>query len=66
MSAWTRGVIWTRIFDGGIVEVRNDTCKGWLWQLYRGAMPLTFCEAKTLAAAKRAAMREAKRLGWTP
>ena len=47
------------------IELRNDVCAGWSWQLFDG-MPLTFGESRSLAAAKRASMREAKRRGWTP
>ena len=45
-------------------HVRSDVCAGWSWTLYRGGYSVRFGETETLAGAKRAVMREAKRRGW--
>lgn len=65
MSAWKLGCVCTRVIGAAYVEIRDDVCDGWSWTLYRGSMSCAFGEATTLDAAQRAAMRAAKRLGWT-
>lgn len=65
---WRSGTVHTRHFGklGHHVEIRDDICAGWCATLYGVNISVWWCEFDTLAAAKRAAMREAKRLGWLP
>lgn len=67
MGEWNRGTIFTRSLDApgraGFVEIRDDIADGWEWAIYEGPTSRTFGLAASITRAKRAAMREAKRLG---
>lgn len=64
-SKWVR--VWVREygFPDRRIELRDDVAEGWEWMLFEGGMSRTYGLSRSLAAAKRTAAREAKRLGWS-
>jgi hypothetical protein len=66
-SVWHRGTLYSRQYDKGDVEIRNDVAAGWLWQLRFGAGTWgVFNVVRSLSVAKRQSAAEAKRIGWVP
>ena len=74
MAEWNKGRVYTRSLDllatdehparYGFIEIRDDIADGWEWTIYEGHTSRVYAVADTLAQAKAAAMREAKRLGF--